>query len=63
MREARRLRPMSRLDYEIYHTLMNGYVELQKPILELSEKHRLESDVRSFYHFLKVEASMTRRGR
>lgn len=54
---------MGRLDYEIYHTLMNGYVEFQKQILELSEKHRLESDVRSFYHFLKVEASMARRGR
>ncbi|MEM1750085.1 MAG: hypothetical protein QXO91_00700 [Desulfurococcaceae archaeon] len=45
-REARKLRLMDKLDYEVYKTLMDGYVELQKKIIKLSGKHGLERDVR-----------------
>ena len=37
---------MGRLDYEVYKTLMDGYVELQRQIMKLSEKHGLERDVK-----------------
>ena len=60
-REARRLRLMGRLDYEVYSTLMDGYVELQKRIIELSEKHGLAKDVKSMYSFLRIEASLANR--
>jgi hypothetical protein len=60
-REARRLRLMGRLDYEVYRTLMDGYVDLQRQIIELSEKHGLEKDVRNMYSFLKIEASLANR--
>jgi hypothetical protein len=35
-REARKLRLMGRLDYEVYRSLIDGYVELQRQIIELS---------------------------
>jgi hypothetical protein len=57
-REARRLRLMGRLDYEVYRTLIDGYVDLQRQIIELSEKHGLEKDVRNMYSFLRIEASL-----
>lgn len=60
-REARRLRLMGKLDYEVYRTLVNGYVELQRQIIELSEKHELEKDVKDMYSFLKIEANLANR--
>lgn len=54
-REARRLRLTGKLDYKVYKTLIEGYAELQRQIIELSEKHGLENDVKSFYHFLRIE--------
>ena len=60
-KEARRLRLTGRLDYEVYRTLMDGYAELQKQIIELSEKHGLERDVRDMYAFLRIEASLAKR--
>jgi len=56
--EARRLRLMGKLDYEVYRALMDGYVGLQRRIVELSEKHGLERDVKEVYSFLKLEASL-----
>jgi hypothetical protein len=40
---------------------MDGYVDLQRQIIELSEKHGLEKDVRNMYSFLKIEASLANR--
>ncbi|MEM2562131.1 MAG: hypothetical protein QXT06_07370, partial [Candidatus Bathyarchaeia archaeon] len=56
--EARRLRLMGQLNYEVYRALMDGYVGLQRRIVELSEKHGLERDVKEVYSFLKLEASL-----
>jgi hypothetical protein len=60
-KEARRLRLMGRLDYGVYRTLIEGYVELQKQIIELSGRHGLEKDVKNMYSFLKIEASLANR--
>lgn len=58
-KEAIRLRLTGKLDYGVYRTLMDGYVELQRQIIDLSEKHGLERDVRDMYSFLRVEMSIT----
>ncbi|MEM5854277.1 MAG: hypothetical protein QXG39_09375 [Candidatus Aenigmatarchaeota archaeon] len=60
-KEARRLRLMGRLDYEVYRTLMDGYAKLQKQIIELSKEYGLERDVKEVYSFLKLEASLANR--
>jgi hypothetical protein len=60
-REARRLRLTGRLDYEVYKTLIDGYADLQKQIIELSQKHGLEKDVKSAYSFLRIESLANRR--
>jgi len=57
-REAMILRLKGELDYEVYRTLIEGYVELQRQIIELSEKHGLEKDVKNMYNFLRIEASL-----
>ena len=60
-REARKLRLMGRLDYEVYRSLIDGYVEIQKHIIELSEKYGLDGEVKSMYQFLRVEESLAKR--
>ncbi|MEM2429876.1 MAG: hypothetical protein QW779_04960 [Nitrososphaerales archaeon] len=60
-REAIRLRLTGKLDYEVYRTLIDGYFDLQRKIVEFSDKYGLGRDVKDMYSFLRVEASMANR--
>ena len=62
-REARRLRLKGELDVKVYRTLINGYQEFIKMILEESTRHGVEKDVRNYYTFLKAEQALNMRPR
>ncbi len=55
--EARKLRLKGELDLKVYKTLTHGYLQILANILEQSSKKGLEGDVRSYYTFLRLEAS------
>jgi hypothetical protein len=40
---------------------LDGYAELQRQIVELSQKHSLNGEVKNMYSFLKIEANLANR--
>ena len=62
-REARRLRLRGELDLKVYRTLIKGYQEFMKMIMEESAKHGVERDVKNYYTFLKAEQALNMRSR
>ncbi len=54
-KEARRLKLLSSLDYDVYSTLLNGYVSLMGATLKLAERYGFDGDVKHLYEFYKSE--------
>jgi len=59
-REARRLRLKGELDQDVYKTLVNGYVELEKQIMACASKFGLERDVKDAYLFYRIEMNRSK---
>lgn len=61
-KEARRLKLLGSLDYDVYSTLINGYVCLMEATLKLAENYGFGDRVRSLYEFYKSERYKKYRG-
>ncbi|RLG45526.1 MAG: hypothetical protein DRN92_06680 [Thermoproteota archaeon] len=60
-REAMRLRLRGELDVRVYRSLVKGYYEFMRLILEESSKHGVERDVKNYYAYLKAEHTLNMR--
>lgn len=60
-KEARRLRLKGELDLGVYRTLVKGYHEFMRFILEESTKHGVERDVKNYYACLRAEYALSMR--
>jgi len=60
-KEAMRLRLRGELDVSVYRTLIKGYYEFMRLILEESAKHGVERDVKNYYAYLRAEHALNMR--